>query len=66
MIVEDGPTPPNRDVPKMGRIRLVVSPTMAEASIPMKQYFICNLSIPVDLLYVLTRDISPNKIQMIT
>ena len=66
MIVEDGPTPPNRDVPKIGRIRLVVSPTMAEASIPKKQYLICNLSIPIDLMYVLTRERSPNKIQKIT
>jgi hypothetical protein len=66
MIVDDGPIPLNPDVPKIGNIRLVVSPTIAEQNIPKKQYLICNLSMPVDFLYVLIREKSPNRIQIIT
>jgi hypothetical protein len=50
MIVNDGPKPLNFEVPNKGRTKLVKIAIIDEKNIPKKQYFICNLSMPVECL----------------
>jgi hypothetical protein len=51
MIVEDGPTLLNLDVPKRGKTRFAVMPEMEDMNIPRKQYLIWRRSNPTEFLY---------------